>query len=123
MTDRARSEAAMLSSLHDIQLPELAPGGVAADIAVTVGLAALAALLVAGLLRLVSIKRGTRPQDGLQAELIRLRSQPEAARRVALLHMLRERAPDRYARVKGALYRPDGGIDTDALEAEVGRLV
>ncbi len=121
--DRAMSEAAMLASLRDIHLPDLAPGGMAADIAVTVGLAGLAALLVGALLRLVSLRRKVRPRDTLRAELARLKHEPDAARRVALLHLLRARAPERYAEIKGDLYRPRGGIDTKTLEVEVARLV
>jgi hypothetical protein len=123
MTDRAMSESAMLASLRDITLPDLTTAAIAADVAVTVGLAALAALLVAGLLRLVSLRRRPARLNGIEQTLARLRAEPEGARRVALLHMLRAQAPERYAELRGALYRPDGGIDTDALEAEVARRV
>jgi hypothetical protein len=123
MTDRAMSESAMLASLRDITLPDLTTAAIAADVAVTVGLAALAALLVAGLLRLVSLRRRPARLNGIEQTLARLRAEPEGARRVALLHMLRAQAPERYAELSGALYRPDGGIDTDALEAEVARRV
>ena len=120
--DRAMSETAVLSSLRDIHLPDVALAGIAADIAVTVGLAALAALLVAGLLRLVSLRRKPAPRDDLRAELDRLKHEPEAVRRVALLHLLRARAPERYAEVRGTLYRPDGALETGTLEAEVAGL-
>lgn len=120
--DRAMSETAMLASLRDIHLPDVAPAGMAADIAATVGLAALAALVVATLLRLVSLQRTPAPKDDLRVELARLKREPDAVRRVALLHLLRARAPARYAEIRGTLYRPEGGLDTDDLEAEVARL-
>ena len=122
MSDRAMSEEAMLASLRGIQLPELAPVELVADIAVTVGLSALAALLVAALLRLASRRRETRIEPTLHDELARLQALPEAERRIAALHLLRAHAPDRYAAMQGALYRPDG-IATRTLEAEVARLV
>lgn len=123
MTDRAMSETAMLASLRDIDLPAVAAGGVIADLAVTVGLAGLAALVVAGLLRLVSFRRHPGSPDDLRGQLAGLAQRPPEDRRVALLHLLRAHAPERYAAVKGRLYEPGGGVDIDTLEAEVARLV
>ncbi len=117
------SETAMLASLRDIDLPSVAAGGVIADLAVTVGFAGVAALIVAGLLRLVSIRRSQGADGDLRIQLARLAQKPPADRRVALLHLLRAHAPDRYAAVKGRLYEPGGGVDIETLEAEVARLV
>ncbi|WP_372571821.1 hypothetical protein [Ruegeria jejuensis] len=123
MTETALSETAMLASLRDIRLPAEAPGGVVAELAATAGLAGLGAVLVVGLLRLLSNRRpvvqSARPIDRLAA----LNDKPEVERRVALLHLLRDHAPDRYAAIRGGLYRREGSVDLKALEAEVARLV
>ena len=122
MSDQAMSEAAMLISLRDITLPVDAAGGAVADIAVTVGLAGVLALIIAAVLRLFSMRR---PAAGsiLRAQILAINDMPEDTRRVALLHLLREAQPERYAAIKGALYQPGGGVDIATLEAEVTRLV
>jgi hypothetical protein len=123
MTDRALSESAMLSSLRDITLPAEAPGGLLAEAAMVVALAACAALLVAGLLRLISLRRKTSAPRGLKADLAALQKLAEADRRVRLLHLLRAHAPDRYAALARRLYRPEGAVTAAELEAEMARLV
>jgi hypothetical protein len=122
MTDQAMSEAAMLISLRDITLPVEAEGGVVADVAVTVGLAGVLALIIAGMLRLFSMRRPAAASP-LRGRYLAIREMPDDARRVALLHLLRQAQPERYAAIKGALYQPEGGVDTATLEAEVARLV
>ena len=122
MSDRALSEAAMLTSLRDIRLPVEAAGGMVADVAAALGLAGLAALIVAGLLRLLAQRRPRTTQTSLQDRLAALEALPEDARRVALLHLLRAQDPARYAAIKGTLYQPGGGADLATLEAEVARL-
>lgn len=118
MTDRALSEAAMRASLHDIDLPARAAGGFAADLALAIGLGGLGALLLVVLFRLVSLRaRPPAPADPVAA----VYDLPDPARRVALLHLLRARAPERYAEIRGAIYSPGGGIDLATLEAEVRR--
>lgn len=116
MTDRALSEEAMLASLRDIHLPVEAAGGLAADVAVVLGLASLAALLLVSLVRLLSLKVRVSP---VRSPLDDLQALPEAERRVALLHLLRQAAPARYAAIRGAIYEPGGGVDLATLEAEV----
>lgn len=122
MSDQAMSEAAMLISLRDITLPVDAAGGAVADIAVTVGLAGVLALIIAAVLRLFSMRR---PAAGssLRAQILAMADMPDDTRRVALLHLLREAQPERYAAIKGALYQPGGGVDIATLEAEVTHLV
>lgn len=122
MSDRAMSEEAMVTSLRDIHLPAEAAGGLIADVSVAVGLASLVALLIAATLRFLSLKRPRQAQSGLQQQVAGLADLPEAARRVALLHLLRARHPTRYSEIRGALYEPGGGVDTATLEAEVNRL-
>jgi hypothetical protein len=122
MTDQAMSEAAMLISLRDITLPVDAAGGAVADIAATVGLAGVLALIIAGMLRLFSMRR-TAAAAPLRGQFLAIREMPDDARRVALLHLLRQAQPERYAAIKGALYQPEGGVDIATLEAEVARLV
>lgn len=123
MSDRALSEAAMLTSLRDIRLPAEAAGGIAADLAATIAIAGFAALLLAGVLRLLSLRNTAAAPETLADQLARLEEMPEADRRVALLHLLRAKAPERYRAVRGALYQPMGGVPTATLEAEVNRLV
>ena len=124
MTDRAMSEGAMLTSLRDIQLPAEAAGGLAADVAAAIGLAGVCALLVVGCLRALSLRKQQNVGSGsLASKLVELSGLPDAERRVALLHILKARAPDRFAAVRGALYEPGGGVDIATLEAEVHRLV
>lgn len=123
MSDRAMTKEAMLTSLRDIRLPADAPGGFVADLAVAIGLACAAALMIAALLRVLSLRARPRSVQTLQDRLAALAGRPEAERRVALLHLLREYKPDRFADIRGALYRPDGGVDISALEAEVARIV
>lgn len=123
MSDRALSEEAMRTSLHDINLPFDAAGGVLADIAVTIGLAGAAALLVAGLLRTFSLR--TRPESPvtIKDRLAQTESLPEDLRRIALLHLLRQHAPVRYAEIARDLYRPQAGVTAQTLQAELDRLV
>lgn len=123
MSDRALSEEAMLTSLRDIRLPADAAGGMAADLAVAIGVASLVALVLAGLFRLLSLKPARRTDSTTKARLADLAGLPEPERRVALLHLLRSLAPARYDDLKGAIYEPDGGVDLQTLEAEVRRLV
>ena len=122
MTGRAMSETAMLAGLRDIRLPAESAGGWPADLAAAVALSGLAALLVAGVLRLMSLQRNTPRPTGLQEEIADLAALPEEARRIALLHLLKARAPARFAELTGGLYLPGGGPDVAHLQAEVERL-
>ena len=112
----------MRTSLHDITLPPEAAGGWLSDVAMTVGLAALVALVLAGALRLISQRRAALRPRTMADRLADLRGLPPDDRRIALLHLLRSRAPDRYAEVARDLYRRDTSLDLDGLEAEVARL-
>lgn len=123
MSDQPLSEEAMLQSLRDMRLPAEAAGGVLAEVAVVVGVAALAALCLVGLLRLVSERRARPRPAPAEAPLAAILELPEGERRVALLHYLRDHAPQRFAALRGELYRPDGALDLAALEAEAGRSV
>lgn len=123
MTDRALSEEAMLASLHDISLPGHAAGGLPAEIAVTVGLAGAAALLVASFLRLFSQRLRQQAPPSLKDHLARVQEFPEDRRRLALLHLLRQYAPDRYGQVARDLYHPNADVTVQGLQAELDRLV
>lgn len=119
MTDRAITKEALLSGLRDIRLPEPGPMDMLGNVTATVALASIAALLIVGAWRLLS---SPRLREGSQRapDLAHL---PEPERRVALLHMLKARAPERYAALRSQLYRPDGDLDLATLEAEVARHV
>ncbi|MFA3916354.1 hypothetical protein [Ruegeria hyattellae] len=123
MKDTALSETAMLASLRDIRLPPDAPGGMVAELAVAAGLAGLGAVLVVGFLRLLSNRRAVAQEPGPTDRMAALADKPEAERRVALLHLMRIHAPERYAAIRGDLYRREGGLDLKVLEAEVAHLV
>ena len=122
MTDRAMSEAAMLESLRDIRLPEVAAGGLLADLLVAAGLAGLAVLVVAGLFRLISLRRPPKATSTLTDALQEAESLPEPLQRTAFLHMLRQHAPERYKALRGALYASDE-LTTPMIREEVARLV
>lgn len=119
MSETALSETAMLSSLRDIRLPAEAAGGIWADVAVSAGLAGLAALTVAGLVRLISLRLHTPSPVTLRDQLAELEHLPEADQRVGLLHLLKQVAPERYAEIRKTLYRPAAGPDLMALRDEV----
>lgn len=123
MTDRALSEAAMRAGLRDIHLPEAAAGGGMADLAAAVGLAAGAALLAAAILRLLSHRRRRSFAPSPRQRLERARTLPEPERRVALLRLLRDSAPDRYGELTADLYSLAGAPRTAELEAEVAARV
>ncbi|MEM8956958.1 MAG: hypothetical protein AAGC86_03995 [Pseudomonadota bacterium] len=118
MTGGALSKEAMLASLRDIRLPDVGAGGWVSDLAVAVGLASTAALIIALAARLVSQRRSKpsarTPREALDHAL-RL---PEAERRIALLQILRARAPERYRALTRDLYSLEGAPDTRVLEAE-----
>ncbi|WP_170335204.1 hypothetical protein [Ruegeria arenilitoris] len=123
MNETAMSEATMLASLRDTRLPAEAAGGVLAEYAAVVGMAALAAVCVVFVLRLLSIRR-VATRTGFAVD-----TQPDMSgwsddrRRVALLHQLRKRDPKRYSELAGDLYRPGGGPDLASLKDEVARRV
>lgn len=121
--DRAMSVEALLGGLQDIRLPVSAPGGTLAEVLAALALACLGALLVSGLLRLVSRRRVRATVPSLASELQLLATRTEAERRVALLHLLKRHAPERFAALRGALYRPGSDLDTSQLEAELRRHV
>lgn len=121
MTDTALSEEAMLASLRGLSLPAEAAGGTVADIAVAIGLAALMALVVVGFLRLITVKR--EDVKDAQTHLSALSDLPEDSQRIALLHMLKTAAPDRFAKMAADMYRPQHKVDLETLRAEVARHV
>lgn len=122
MSDGALSEAAMRASLIDIRLPAEAAGGIWADLAIAIGLAGLLAVVVAALFRLAGQRRPAPTAPNVQERLADIAVLPAPERRVALLHLLREQAPERYADLSPGLYRPGGGPGLDELTAEVARL-
>lgn len=121
MTDRALSEQALIASLRDIRLPAESPGGGLAEFLAALALALLAALVVAGLLRLVSTRRRMTAEPGVAERVAALDGLPEAEQRIALLHLLKTHAPERFAALKPALYRPGEVVDLAHLRAELGR--
>lgn len=122
MSDGKISEAQMLASLHDIELPAQALGGQIPELFMIIGIAGLSGMLLALLVRTVFTHSRNAGSD-TQRRLRQIHKLPEPERRVALLHLLRDRAPDRYASYQDKLYHSDGGIDLVRLEREVRDLV
>lgn len=116
------SEAALRASLIDIRLPSDAAGGVWAELIVAIGAASLLAVGIAALVRLLGQKRAVSHAPTMSDRLAEIAALPPTDRRVALLHLLREVAPERYAELAPALYRPESAPDLDHLTAEVARL-
>lgn len=123
MSGPGLSREALLAGLHDIRLPTEASGGVWAEFAVAIGLAALASVLCLGLVALFSTRR-PKARAGPDRALADILALPETARRGPLLRLLRDQAPAAYADLtKGeALYRP-GALPLEAIEAAVRRHV
>ena len=116
------SRETMLAALRDIRLPSDAPGGWPAEMLVSIGLAAMAALICLALLRLV-FRHQAKPQALTLAETVeQVETLPEAAQRVALLHLLKQHAPDRFAALSQQLYAP-GALDLETLKAELAAYV
>ncbi len=122
MSGEAISEEVLQASLRDIRLPAEAPGGFAAELAAALALAILAALLVGGLLRLVSGRR-PRPGASLAGDIARTEALDDRQQRLALLHLLKTHAPERYATLTASLYRPGNTLDTATLKAALERHV
>lgn len=122
MTGRALSEDTMLAALHDIRLPSEAAGGAFGDMAAAIAMAGILALLVGSSIRLMTRKRIAQQAPSLADVLEELQNLPDAERRVALLHLLKARAPDRFEALRSGLYRRGSGSDIHQLEAEVRAL-
>ena len=123
MSETALSEATMLASLRDIRLPAEAAGGMWTEYAAVAGVAALAAVFTVAVLRLLSKRSISARPIVTREESLDRKDWSEGRRRVALLHRLRELDAERYAELKGGLYRPCGDPDLALLEEEVSRRV
>ncbi|WP_299897651.1 hypothetical protein [uncultured Ruegeria sp.] len=119
MSEKALSEATMLASLRDIHLPAEATGGVFAEYAAVVGIAALASVGCVAILRFLSIKTAANMQMGPSDQTAERPGWSVDRRRVALLHRLRVENPKRYDELTGGLYQPGGGPDLETLQEEV----
>ncbi|MHA6345994.1 hypothetical protein [Roseivivax sp. CAU 1761] len=118
---RGLSEEAMLAGLRDLRLPVTGGAELAADLCAAFALGLLAALALGLLLRAVTRRAPRRAETGIEADLARLAALPDEARRLALLHLLRGRAPERVRTLGPALYRPGGLPEAAWLEAELRR--
>lgn len=118
----AMSREAMLAGLQDIRLPAEAAGGIFAELAVAIGFAAVAALFAVAMFRLLGSRRVVARPQTLSQRIAALDDLPDEDRRLALLHLLKSEAPDRYASFSAELYRPNR-VPLKDIEAEVARLV
>jgi len=120
MSETALSEEAMRNSLLDIRLPPETAVAPYADLMLAAGLGGGAALLLVGAVRLMSRRKSGAPEMSVAARIAALRAQPEEARRVGFLHLLKEIAPERYAALQPLLYRPGAAVDVEKeVEAHV----
>ncbi|SEL95822.1 hypothetical protein SAMN04488077_101135 [Roseovarius tolerans] len=119
MSDDVERAQTLLAGLRDIRLPVEAAGGAVAELAAAVALGAAAAVVVAGGARLIGRRAGHVPPAPEANPLDALSAFSGDDRRVALLHLIRARDPDRYACLRQRLYRRDGALDLAVLEAEV----
>jgi hypothetical protein len=117
MNEDTISHEDLVAGLQDLRLPDVAVGGLAADIVVS---AAVGLLLAFGLGFFLSVvlRRGARGEVPVRlADQIRdLRGLPEEERMVALLHLLAERDPVAAAQLRDRLYR--AGAFPDVVELE-----
>jgi hypothetical protein len=119
MSDDPERAQTLLAGLRDIRLPVEAAGGTVAELAAAVALSAVAAVVVAGGARQIGRRAGHVPPAPEANPLDALSALSGDDRRVALLHLIRARDPDRYACLRQRLYRREGALDLAALEAEV----
>lgn len=95
---------AMLSGLHDIRLPEAAPGGLIAEIMVAVGFGLLSAYLLSVVLGYF-VRRPAKGTGSLADQVAALANLPEDDRAVALLHLIQIYAP---SALSAGIYARDG---------------
>ncbi|MGY9048934.1 MAG: hypothetical protein ACKVKF_18290 [Rhodobacterales bacterium] len=119
MLERALNEEAMLAGLRDIRLPAEAPGGLLAEVFAALALGLLLAVGIGLVLRGLSRARPARQRA--EDPLARIDALAPQDQRLALLALLKQRAPARYAVLAERLYQPDGLPDLGALRAEVMR--
>ncbi|MEP2028254.1 MAG: hypothetical protein ABJI96_06055 [Paracoccaceae bacterium] len=105
----------MLAGLRDIRLPDVAPGGLIAEIAVAVGFGLLVACAISFLLPLIS-RKTRETANSLRDQLSHISTFPEPQRNVALLHLIRRMSPEAAASLKDRLYRRDGFPASGELE-------
>ena len=123
MEDGAISLDALLQGLAGLHLPAHAPGGALAEAFAAISLGLFLAIALGAVLKLVTARSRKAAPESLADRVQALSHLPEAERRVALLHVLKSTAPERYAALRATLYRPEGGPSLDRLEQEVLRHV
>ena len=104
---------AMLSGLHDIRLPEAAPGGMISEILVAVGFGLLSAYLLSVVLGCF-VRRPAKGTGSLADQVAALANLPEDDRAVALLHLIQIHAP---SALSAGIYARDGIAPISELEA------
>lgn len=119
MADRALTQEAVHSGLRDIRLPADAAGGLVADLLVALAIGLLLAVLFSWLARIVTLSRPKVLQPSLKRDVQALATLPDADQQIALLHLLKSRAPDRYRAMVDSLYRPGGLPDLATLRTAV----
>ncbi|XDA99016.1 hypothetical protein AB1M95_03690 [Sulfitobacter sp. LCG007] len=124
MSGRSMTQDAMLASLQDIRLPEASAGAGVADVFVVIGLTALLALAVLAVLGALGLRNAPLRRVSMPVRVAEALRLPAGPRRVALLHLIRERDPLRYAVLAEGhtLYRR-GGLKLEAIEEEARKLV
>lgn len=118
MTEGVLTHSDVVAGLHDIRLPVDAAGGLTADVLAAIGLGLLAAYLLSFLIPLLSTSRHA-PVKSLRERVAELADLPENSRTLALLHLLKEIAPERAAKLAEGIYAQGGMPSVDMLEAAI----
>lgn len=118
MADALITAEDLVAGLHDIRLPSHAAGGVVADVAAAAGLGLIAALFIALLVPLVSVRLASARSEVLKDQIAALEGLSPEERGVALLRMIAARNPGSSV-LSGDLYTRDGLPSVEALEAEL----
>lgn len=106
----------MLAGLQDIRLPEIAPGGLIAELAAAVGVGLLIACAFSFLIPILTRKATPNSAPSLSEQLDVARQLPEAERSVSLLHMLREQDKDTADALQDRLYGQEDFPSSRELE-------
>lgn len=116
MADPLISHETMLASLHDIRLPTEAAGGLLAEIAVAIALGLLCAAALGFVMPAFAQRRRPEVEPSLDERVADLRHLPDEARAMALLHLMRDAAPETLPKDCTTLYAVDGFPTAAELE-------
>lgn len=121
MDERSLTLEDLRAGLQDIRLPPDAPGGLAAELVVAGGTGLLLALLLSGLLPLMTRRVERKKPHSLKDQIKALTDLPEETRRIELLRLLKSIRPGAPLLSRHDLYATDGLPTIEELETELNR--